>query len=541
MKKHPRYIKAVLFDFDGTLTRPDSLDLSIIKKQIGCPSGSLLLEYIATLPQEQQRRKALEAVDEFELAAAAEAKPNTGAEDLVRFLHDCGVRIGIVTRNSRPSVLRALANFRKVTVKDFDLIITRDDPINPKPSGDGIQLAARRLKVTETEMLMVGDYPMDIEAGNRAGAFTVLLANPHRTDSSENESDFSIDQLSELMNIVRMGLPLPGGKLPNDLLAQFLSQFGFEDPAVLIKPAIGEDTAAVDIRGEEVLVLKSDPITFASEAIAKYAVLVNANDVATAGAVPRWFLTTLMFPVGTSAYVIHHVMEELSEVCRSQGITLCGGHTEITDAVARPVVTGMMVGTVERRRLIDKRYMKPGDKVLMTKAVAVEGTAIIAREFSERLVSGGMSPSDIDNCGRFLDNISILPEASIAASVDGVSAMHDVTEGGLATALEELSIAGGHRIRVETDRIPVYPETEKICGLLKLDPLGLIGSGSLLICCRQYACDTLEQNIRRVGIAVSIIGEVCGAGSGIEALREHRTVPWPHFEVDEITRLFRPS
>ena len=496
MKKNPRYIKAVLFDFDGTLTRPDSLDLSIIKRQIGCPTGSLLLEYITSLPRREQRRQALAAVDEFELVAAAEAKPNTGAEDLVRFLHDCGVRVGIVTRNSRPSVLRALAkNFRKITVNDFDLIITRDDPINPKPSGDGIRLAARRLKVTETEMLMAGDYPMDIEAGNRAGAFTVLLANPHRTDSSENESDFSIDQLGELMNIVRMGLPLPGGKLPSDLLAQFLDQFGFEDPDVLIKPAIGEDTAAVDIRGEEVLVLESDPITFATDAIAHYAVLVNANDVATSGAVPRWLLTTLMFPVGVTAPMASsdgHRRAE-SRFAGPMGITLCGGHTEITDAVTRPVVTGMMVGTVDRRRLIDKRHMKPGDKVLMTKAVAVEGTAIIAREFSERLVGLGAPTADIDNCRRFLDNISILPEASIAASVDGVSAMHDVTEGGLATALEELSIAGGHRIRIETDRIPVYPETEKICGLLKLDPLGLIGSGSLLICCRKGACDALER------------------------------------------------
>ena len=538
MKKPLRYIKAVLFDFDGTLTRPDSLDLSIIKTKIGCPADNLLLEYIDSLPFPDQREKALQAVDAFELSAAAKAKPNTGAEDLVRFLQNLRVRVGIITRNSRQSVLRALKNFRRIDLNDFDLVITRDDPINPKPSGDGIRLAARHMNVAAEEVLMVGDYPMDIEAGIQAGAITVLLANPNRIDLTDDDSDFSIDNLSQVKNIVRMGLALPGGKLPNDLLAQFLADFEFEDSTVLIKPAIGEDTAAVDVREEEILVLKSDPITFASDAIAKYAVIVNANDVVTAGAIPRWFLTTLMFPVGTSAFIIRKVMEDLNEVCRSQNITLCGGHTEITEAVTRPVVTGMMVGTVERRRLIDKRNMKAGDQILMTKAVAVEGTAIIARDFGDRLANIGVPAADIENCRGFLDKISILPEAALALNVSGTSAMHDVTEGGLATALAELSIAGNHRIRVDMERIPIFPETAKFCGLLKLDPLGLIGSGSLLICCRNYAAKQLVQNIHKSGIAVSIIGEVREAGSGIEALRQHQPVPWPQFAVDEITRLF---
>lgn len=538
MKKPLRYIKAVLFDFDGTLTRPDSLDLSIIKTKIGCPADNLLLEYIDSLPFPDQREKALQAVDAFELSAAAKAKPNTGAEDLVRFLQNLSIRVGIITRNSRQSVLRALKNFRRIDLNDFDLVITRDDPINPKPSGDGIRLAARHMNVAAEEVLMVGDYPMDIEAGIQAGAITVLLANPNRIDLTDDDSDFSIDNLSQVKNIVRMGLALPGGKLPNDLLAQFLADFEFEDSTVLIKPAIGEDTAAVDVREEEILVLKSDPITFASDAIAKYAVIVNANDVVTAGAIPRWFLTTLMFPVGTSAFIIRKVMEDLNEVCRSQNITLCGGHTEITEAVTRPVVTGMMVGTVERRRLIDKRNMKAGDQILMTKAVAVEGTAIIARDFADRLANIGVPAADIENCRGFLDKISILPEAALALNVSGTSAMHDVTEGGLATALAELSIAGNHRIRVDMERIPIFPETAKFCGLLKLDPLGLIGSGSLLICCRNYAAKQLVQNIHKSGIAVSIIGEVREAGSGIEALRQHQPVPWPQFAVDEITRLF---
>ena len=538
MKKKPRYIRAVLFDFDGTLTRPESLDLNVIKRRIGCPEDSYLLEYIETLPSADERQKALAAVDRFELAAAAEAKPNDGAEELVRYLHKGEVRLGIVTRNSHQSVLRALRNFKRIDVADFDIIVSRDEPVDPKPSGDGIQLAARRLDVAVEEVLMVGDYPLDIEAGNRAGAITVLLDNHLPIAGEDVPSDFTVEHLADIRKIVRRGRPLPGGKLPNDLLEEFLVQFGFDDPAVLTKPGIGEDTAAVDIREDEVLVLKSDPITFATEGIGKYAVLVNANDIVTAGAIPRWFLATLMFPIGTSAFMIRDVMEELSTVCRSCKITLCGGHTEITDAVTRPVVTGTLAGTVARNGLIDKRGIKTGDLVLMTKAVAVEGTAIIAREFGYRLQNLGLAPAEIETCRRFLDNISVLPEAAVAASVNGVSAMHDVTEGGLATALEELSSAGNHRIRIDMHKIPVYSETARICGLLSLDPMGLIGSGSLLLCCRQYACDQLLREIRKVGIEVSVIGEIREPGKGIDAQHQLQPVTWPRFEADEITRLF---
>lgn len=538
MKTHPRYIRAVLFDFDGTLTRPDSLDLTALKTAIGCPKNDYVLEFIKKIKSASDRKKAVAELNRFEMQAARKARPNEGAEDLLQYLRLSDIRMGIITRNSTASTQRALQNFKRTSAGDFDLIITRDEPIRPKPSGDGIRMAAKRLDVPVSEVLMVGDFIIDIEAGTRAGAITALLNNPRLPVPADTPCDFRVDHLREVKNIVRMGLPLPGGKLPNDLLHEFLNQFGFEDESVLIKPGVGEDTAAVEVKGEEVLVLKSDPITFATDAIGKYAVLVNANDIATAGAAPRWFLSTLMFPAGTSAFCVQRVMAELSDVCRQSGITLCGGHTEITDAVSRPVVTGMMVGTVTRSRLIHKQNIKTGDRILLTKGVAVEGTAIIAREFNKRLKQLGVAEADIASCRRFLDHISVLQEAAIAGDVEGVSAMHDVTEGGLATALEELSIAGGYRIRIAMEQIPIYRETARICGLLKLDPLGLIGSGSLIICCRQYSSDILQEKLAAEKIPVAVIGEVREAGQGVEAVRNRQPCPWPRFDVDEITRLF---
>ncbi len=338
--------------------------------------------------------------------------------------------------------------------------------------------------------------------------------------------------------ILRLHQPLPLGKLPNDLLHNFLAQFPINDPALLIRPGVGEDTAAIDLGNSEVLILKSDPITFVSEAIGDYAVLINANDIATSGAVPRWFLTTLLFPEGTTAHEIRQVMQDIQTVCTRCKITLCGGHTEITDAVRRPVVTGMLAGTVAKKDLIDKRNMQKGDRILLTKGVAVEGTAILAREFGSRLRDLGMAQTEIETCRDFLSNISILKEARRAGGPGDITAMHDVTEGGLATAVEELSAAGQHKIRIRMDKIPLYPQTEKICRLLGIAPLGLIGSGSLLIVCKKDRSYQVEKRIRKAGIDVACIGQVLEAGQGIQAVQDAQSVPWPRFEVDELARLF---
>jgi len=532
------YIKAVMFDFDGTLTKPGALNFPRLKETLGCPADVPVLEFIEDLPSPSQRKEAFKHLERFEKEAAINSEPNIGAQKLIHFLRSKEVGIGIITRNTLSSIERALQNFEDIDMSHFDVIVSRETSVRLKPSGDGIILAAETLNVDVKQILMVGDFVFDIQAGQRAGCMTAFLDYGTVSGTTKVESDFIVSGLEEIKHIVRLGLPLSSGKLPNDLLENFLAGFNFHDPSVLIDAGVGEDAAAVDIDKEEVLVIKSDPITFATDAIGHYAVLINANDIATTGAIPRWFLATLLFPSGVTASCIFQVMHELESVCRRWNITLCGGHTEITDAVTRPVITGMLAGTVTKNRLIDKRNIKPGDKVLLTKAVAVEGTAIIAREFGDRLRVLGMTESEIETCKQFLFSISILEEAQIARDCGGVSAMHDITEGGLATAIMELSIAGEHRVRVNMDRIPVFPQTQKICTLLGIDPMGLIGSGSLLICSRKNETKTLMDSIRDAGIDVACIGEVMEAGRGVEAVSKAGVSAWPSFEVDEITRLY---
>lgn len=465
-------------------------------------------------------------------------KLTPGAEAVIDYLGSKNIHLAIFSQGSPTSVNKILADLSLSGISGFDTVVCRPQ-LQPNCSGsNAIELAAKQMKLAPHEVLAVAADPAFLQEGRKAGAFTVYFDPFAESQSIEMDFTFQIQQLSELKNIVRQSIPLPSGKLPNDLLREYLNQFVFDDPSILVNPGVGEDTAAVNVTSEEVLVLKSDPITFATDSIGQYAVLINANDIATSGANPRWLLTTLLFPCGVTPYEIRQVINELKTFCRQWGITLCGGHTEITDAVTRPVVTGMMAGTVARRNLIDKRNMATGDCVLLTKGVAVEGTAIIAREFGVRLRNQGMTEPEIDTARQFLASISIIPEARIAAESKMVSAMHDVTEGGLATAAEELSIAGGYRIEIDMDSIPVFKETSTVCRLLGIHPLGLIGSGSLLICCRQSGCEKLIKAIRKAGIEVNCIGKVLEEGQGISAVKKNRPTPWPQFEVDEITRLF---
>ncbi len=232
-------------------------------------------------------------------------------------------------------------------------------------------------------------------------------------------------------------------------------------------------------------------------------------------------------------------MASLQCWCDRLEVTLCGGHTEITDSVNKTVVVGQMVGTAKRSRLLDKKRIRRGDQILLTKALAVEGTAILAREFPRALESLGVPADEISRCGQFLfsPGISVLEEAETVLESGGVSALHDVTEGGVATALEELTHAGRHRIRIRIHQVPVFPETARICRLLGIDPLGLIGSGSLLIVCRADSRERLQEALGDRGIRATPVGEVLGPGSGVEAVDGNgEPHPWPHFETDELPR-----
>lgn len=202
-------IQLVLFDFDGTLTRPGALDFAAIRKTVGCPDRVPILEYIHGIADAAQRVQARDALDRFEALGAADSHPNEGAEPLVLWLKKQGLMVGIITRNTRDAVLRALRNFCDLRPDDFDLILTRDDPVAPKPSGEGVLFAARHLGIDTQEVLVVGDFIFDLQAGRAAGARTVLLDPGKDPRLAEADCDYRIRRLDALRLIVPAMRSLP--------------------------------------------------------------------------------------------------------------------------------------------------------------------------------------------------------------------------------------------------------------------------------------------------------------------------------------------
>ncbi len=327
------------------------------------------------------------------------------------------------------------------------------------------------------------------------------------------------------------------GKFPPHLLQRLLSQEGVHDPRVLIGPRVGEDAAVIDM-GDRLLVAKTDPITFASADIGWYAVQVNANDVACTGGVPRWFLATLLIPESFTEAEAESVYSQVLEACTSLGIALVGGHSEVTYGIDRPIVSGAMLGEVERDRLVTTGGAREGDSIVITKGIALEGAAVLAGERAEQLAAAGVSPAAINAAREFLyrPGISVVQEARIACSIAEVHSLHDPTEGGIATGLREVAHASGMGLAIEQSSIPVLPECEEICRVLGIDPMGLLASGCLLITLPAAQVPALLRALEDAEIFGCEIGQVIAPEEGLVMLSYKGEVPLPDFSRDELAR-----
>jgi hydrogenase maturation factor len=336
---------------------------------------------------------------------------------------------------------------------------------------------------------------------------------------------------------------LPIGKLPGHLLQAVLDKHVSGDPRVIVGPRVGEDAAVIDL-GDRYLVASADPITFATDELGWYALHVNANDIVVRGATPRWFLATLLLPEGrTDEDTVRTLFAQLGEACQELEVALVGGHTEITHGLDRPIVAGTMLGEVAKDRLVTTSGAQVGDAIVLTKGVPLEGAAIIAREKEAELRARGVPAAMIRRARGFLrtPGLSVRPEAEIACELATVHAMHDPTEGGIATALHELAMAAGVGLRIDRDRITVLPEGRALCEAFGLDPLGTIASGALLMTLSPADAGIVIHALARESIDCHFIGQVVPREQGVTLNEGTRQWPLPAFARDEIAKLFEEA
>ena len=285
-----------------------------------------------------------------------------------------------------------------------------------------------------------------------------------------------------------LGIGLNVGKAPAELLFATLGDAHAD--GLLQGPGLGRDAAIVEF-GAQALVLTADPITFAGADAGRLAVTINANDVYAVGADPHWLLATVLSPPGVSEAGLTTLLSELRAACDEAGIALVGGHTEVTDAVSRTVVSCALVGSAPLSQIVYSDGARAGDLIVQAGRAAVEGTAILGH------------PELLDSPG-----VSIAAAARALRSVEGVHAMHDVTEGGVGTAAWELTAAAELGVVVEGDAILWLPETLLVCEAEAIEPLSLLGSGTLLAAVSPDAADAALIALDRAAVEATVIGRV---------------------------------
>jgi len=327
---------------------------------------------------------------------------------------------------------------------------------------------------------------------------------------------------------------LPPGKLPHDLLKKMLSQFDEKNPDVVLGPGIGIDAAVVRLP-HKYLAITSDPITLAGDLAAYYCVHVNANDLAVIGAVPQFMTIVGLCPPSSPTFV-EQISRDLARFARELHVTIVGGHTEITTTVNTPILIATMFGPMVSKKMISSATAQPGDVVVTTKTAGLEATAIIARERGTELKKAGFAPATISKMQRLLfkPGISILPEAQLAIRA-GCSAMHDATEGGILTGLWEIADASKVRMVIESENIPLLPETKDACKIWKIDPLRAISSGALLVTIPQRKVTRLMNLLAGAKISATVLGRISeGPGELVDKTTGQCFLP----SKDEISKIY---
>jgi hydrogenase expression/formation protein HypE len=328
---------------------------------------------------------------------------------------------------------------------------------------------------------------------------------------------------------------LPEGKVPVELLARVLGRLSSSPPEVRLGPRVGEDAAAIDVPAGT-LVVATDPITLTSGDLGRFSVTVNANDVAVTGARPRWFCAVVLLPPGSTEAEVEGLFEGLRAATAAAGVTLVGGHTEVTSAVTRPVVVGQMLGLTELGRLVPTGGLRPGDVVVQVGPAPVEGAAVLAREAAERLA--GVDPAVLEAAASALEDpgISVVEPALLAAEL-GATSLHDVTEGGLASGLHEVAAASGVRIRVDPDAVLWFEPGLAVCRALGADPWGTLASGALLAGFPPEAAEGALRALGEAGYRAAVLGDAVEGGGVMDV--QGRPIPWP--ERDEVARVLGGS
>ena len=322
------------------------------------------------------------------------------------------------------------------------------------------------------------------------------------------------------------------GKVPENILKRSVfKKLTVKRPEVLVHAGVGEDCAAL-APTEDALVLSTDPITGTAKDIGKLAFHITANDIASSGAELVGMLLTIIFSPDSTETELKEIMKDVTELAAQYQVEILGGHTEVSAAVNQTLVSVTGVGRIAPEKMVTTGGLKPGQDLVVSKWIGLEGTAILATEKEEKLLAE--LPSEIVETAKgFGKLLSVIPDSRVAMEI-GVSAMHDVTEGGIFGALWEMSAASDVGLEVDLKKIPIRQETIEVCEVFDINPYMLMSSGAMLIGTDHGS--QLVEALKRTGIHASVIGRATEGNDRVILNGEERRFLEPS-KTDELFRV----
>jgi hydrogenase expression/formation protein HypE len=310
-----------------------------------------------------------------------------------------------------------------------------------------------------------------------------------------------------------------------------------DDADIILGSEFGEDVALTRVGGD-VLVSHVDPIVGAIGNIGWLAVHVACNDIAASGVPPRWILVLVLVPHAEDEALLEQIMRDVARASREVHVSIIGGHTGYSSGLSRPLVAVTALGTASGREPVRTAGARIGDQVLVTKGIALEGTAILAVDFVEDARTLGLTEQELAQARQLAGEVSIVPEA-MAIAAGGVTAMHDVTRGGLLETLLEIAYRSQVGIEIEVARIPSRPIVARFAQAFRFDPLRMLSSGTLVATVPPQNVRPIQHALEQLGIVSAIVGQVA-SGEGVHLVRagksEHHT--GIRSEDDELARLW---
>ncbi len=327
-------------------------------------------------------------------------------------------------------------------------------------------------------------------------------------------------------------------KFSYDVLQECVYPFtSSDDPDVLLGASFGEDISLTRVGGE-ILASHVDPIISAVGNIGWLAVHIACNDIATAGIPPRWILALVLVPEADDTELLKKIMGDIQRAAKGLGISIIGGHSEYSPGINRPLVAITALGTAGGREPIHTGGAKVGDHVLVTKGIALEGTSILAGDFTEQARELGLSEEDIHQAQALMEEVSVVEDALTLADHQ-VTAMHDVTDGGILENLLEIAHTSGVGLEAEYERMPIPPVVQRFAKAFQFDPLQMISSGTLAVTLPPEKAAGAKAALQAKGIPAAVIGQVV-EGEGVVLKKGGSRIHYTEIqaEKDELARLW---